>query len=309
MTYLDYLDNRPLAAALSYAERGWHVFPLRPGDKRPAFPTHPADRCTGSDPRCRTGHTGWEQRATTDPARIRCAWTAREYGIGIACGPSGLVVIDLDLPKTVPPVAGEGSGVASFRALCQRAGQPEPTSTYTVRTGRGGVHLYYLHPAAGLPLRNTAGSLGPLIDTRSHGGYVVAPPTAVAGRCYTTTCERRPVMLPAWLAELLRPTPLPDQAPMTTRVAADRRTAYLDAALTGEVARVVDSPPHQHNNALYHAAVALGQLVAGGAVDEFTVTTLLSGAARTVGQPDGEAARTIASGLRAGARRPRQVAA
>jgi len=80
------------AAALDAAARGWHVFPLRPGDKRPAYPDHTADRCTGTDPRCRAGHQGWEPRATTDPARITRAWTAAAYNIGIATGPSGLIV-------------------------------------------------------------------------------------------------------------------------------------------------------------------------------------------------------------------------
>jgi len=47
-----------LDAALSCAARGWHVFPLRPGDKRPAFPDHTAGSCTGTDPRCRDGHRG-----------------------------------------------------------------------------------------------------------------------------------------------------------------------------------------------------------------------------------------------------------
>lgn len=37
---------------LSHAARGWHLFPLRPGTKRPAFPDHTAQTCTGADPRC-----------------------------------------------------------------------------------------------------------------------------------------------------------------------------------------------------------------------------------------------------------------
>ena len=68
---------------------------------------------------------------------------------------------------------------------------------------------------------------------------------------------------------------------------------------------------HQHNTSLYIAAVALGQLVAGGGLTDDDARTGWSGAARARGQrpSEREARRTIASGLRAGANRPRQVAA
>ncbi|MEU6547057.1 hypothetical protein [Streptomyces sp. NPDC046859] len=53
----------------------------------------------------------------------------------------------------------------------------------------------------------------------------------------------------------------------------------------------------------------LGQLAAGGELSEGDVTGWLLTAALQVGQGEREARRTIASGLRAGARRPRTVAA
>lgn len=62
-------------------------------------------------------------------------------------------------------------------------------------------------------------------------------------------------------------------------------------------------------NALYIASVALGQLVAGGELSEVDVMGWLLTTALYVGQGECEARRTIASGLRAGARRPRTVAA
>src|SRR5689334_691783 len=84
-------DTPMIQAALNAAGRGWHVFPLRPYSKRPAFPDHDERHCTRRDPRCRNGHTGWEPRATTDPARIGSGWAIMPYNIGIACGPSRLV--------------------------------------------------------------------------------------------------------------------------------------------------------------------------------------------------------------------------
>lgn len=285
-----------LSAALAAAERGWPVFPLTPGDKRPAV-------------------KAWEDRATTDLGRIARCWQAGPYNIGLATGPAGLVVIDLDTPKhahDTPPkecaLPGITDGADVLAALCERRGQPYPADTYTVRTGRGGQHLYFTAPD-GAQLRNTAGSLGWKVDTRAGGGYVVAAGSTVDTRPYTVTHEVPPEPLPGWLADLLQPAPLPPQQPITVPLTTDRRGAYLHAAITAELERVTASAPDEHNRDLYRAAVALGQLVAGGALTEAEVTGWLAEAARQVGQKPHEIPRTIASGLRAGAKRPRTVAA
>ena len=319
--------NTLVGAALAYAERGWHVFPLRPDDKRPAFPDHAEDQCDGRDPRCRRAgrHVRWEERATTDPARIRAAWTSAPYGIGIATGPSGLLVIDLDMPKIGKPGAASGpppgfdepgvdDGADVFVLLCQRAGQPFPWDTFAVRTGSGGIHLYFTAPTGpGAPaLRCTAGTLGWLIDTRAHGGYVVAPPSTVAGRAYLVENDTDPTPLPEWIAADLTPGVLPTQEPTPVRLragrgAGDRAGAYLDAAINGAVQAIRSAAGGQRNRSLYGAAVQLGQLVAGGALDPDTVRAELLPAALAVGQTETEAVRTIASGLRAGAGRPRYL--
>jgi hypothetical protein len=295
------MTGEPLAAALSAAGRGWHVFPLRPDDKRPAV-------------------HDWETRATTDTGRIRRAWSAGAFGIAVACGPSGLLVVDLDVPKPGQAIPGEwaepgvNDGRDVFTVVCQRAGQPPPFATHTVTTGRGGTHLYYAAPPAAPQLRNTAGRLGWLVDTRGHGGYVVAAGSTVAGRPYRTLLDPPPIPLPNWLADLLTPPPpTAPAAPVIPR--AGRTAAYVAAAIDDEVRRVRNAPDGQHNKTLYMAAFLLGRLVAGGALDETTVRTALLAAAGQRRQTahcectDGEASRTITSGLRDGATRPRTVAA
>jgi hypothetical protein len=298
MPHLD--GSAQLAAALDAASRRWHVFPLRFGDKRPAIPA-------------------WEDRATTDPDRIARCWTHAPYNVGIATGPSGLVVIDLDRPKhpdDTPPAEWAEHGVTDgadvLAVLCERHGQPFPADTYTVRTWSGGTHLYFAAPE-GEPLRNTAGDsargLGWKVDTRALGGLVVGAGSTFDGHPYEVTHSGPAAPLPVWLAELLRPAPLPPQRPVTVALAGrDRRGKFLNAAVNGELARVTNSGEDQHNTALYIASVALGQLVAGGELNEADVTGWLLPAALQVGQGEREARRTIASGLRAGARRPRKVA-
>ena len=307
-----------LGMAHEYAAAGWHVFPLVPGAKTPAV-------------------KAWEDRATTDHARIERCWRHAPYGIGLATGPSGLVVIDLDTPKpgAVPPAEWARPGIRPIRTgadvlavLAERAGQPIPPREYTVTTPSGGLHLYFRHPIGDANgsdpvalLRNTAGTLGWLIDTRAHGGYVVAPPTAIPGGCYQQGRDGRHSLgtiadaehlpaLPTWLADRLAPAPLPPQQPVTVRLAGTgdaRRDGYLRAAVDRTLADVAGAPPGGRNKALYGAAVSLGQLVAGGELPADQTTAALVAAGIAVGQTERAAAATVASGIRAGANRPRTL--
>ncbi|MFE0460751.1 bifunctional DNA primase/polymerase [Kitasatospora sp. NPDC058965] len=290
--------NILLAAALAAAARDWHVFPLVPGGKVPAI-------------------KAWEQRATTDPERIERCWSFRPYNIGIACGPSGLVVIDQDVPKgpgDTPPARWALPGIADghdvLAALCEEHGQPYPDGTFTNASPGGSTHLYF-RASRGVGLRNTRGDqgLGWKVDTRAGGGQVVAAGSTTPKGAYRTVNDAPVADLPVWLIPLLLPTPLPPQKPVTAPLRAhDRRTAYLKSAVERQLAAVTGAKDH-HNDALYLSAVALGQLVAGGELAEAEVTSWLLGAAAQVAHAPAKAARTIASGLRAGSRRPRMVAA
>ncbi|MGH8879400.1 MAG: bifunctional DNA primase/polymerase, partial [Stackebrandtia sp.] len=273
-------------AALAAASRDWHVIPLRPNVKPPAFPNHTEDTCHRDDPWCQNGHTGWEQRATTDTDRIRRGWARRAYGVGIATGPSRLIVIDLDVPKPgeqLPPewqLPGVADGHDVLAILCERAGEPLPLDTYTVATPSGGTHLYYWHPVTGPQLRNTTGgnpgSLGPEIDTRAHGGYVVAAGTTIDGRAYRVVHDVDPAPLPTWLAERLTPRPLPPQQPVHIDLPPDRRGRYLTAAINRQLSHITTAGEGGRNTALYRSAVALGQLTAGGTINEDDVRQLLT---------------------------------
>jgi hypothetical protein len=305
------------AAALALAGRAWRVFPLLPGDKRPAFPNHSQDRCDRTDWWCRHGHLGWEPRATVDRDRIVRCWATTGWNIGVAAGPSGLVVVDLDVPKPGqrPPdewaLLGITCGADVFAELAARARQPMPV-TFTVATPSGGRHLYFTAPA-GARLRNTAGTLGWRVDTRAHGGYVVGPGSTTPAGAYTIVDERPPVVLPAWLTHPLAFRPAA-AASAAAQSAVTRQDSYLGSILDREAMHVQRAPAGQHNAALFSAALVLGQLVAGGALPEHIVRTLLVDAARghITGPCDcteAQARRTITSGLGYGVQRPRHVPA
>ncbi|MDX2974269.1 bifunctional DNA primase/polymerase [Kribbella solani] len=291
--------NVPLAAALAASERGWHVFPLLPNTKQPAV-------------------KDWEKRATTNTGRIERCWSTRQYGVGIACGPSGLVVIDLDKPKPgqETPEAWRQPGITCgadvLASLADKAAQPYPCTTHTVWTGRAGEHLYFTAPD-GTKLRNTQARLGWLVDTRAHGGYVVGAGSLIAGRPYTTVHDAQALPLPQWLLKALTPAPPPRQQELPVRLPTSRRTGYLAAAIRAETQRVGTAAEGQRNHVLYTAAVALGQLVAGGSLTETEVRSVLTDAAEAQVAAGAytawEADKTISSGLRAGAKRPRRVAA
>lgn len=303
-----------LDAALGYAARGWHVFPTRPGTKKPATPNHPAHLCDRTDPRCHDGHTGWEQRATNDPDRITRAWTTRPYGIAIACGPSRLVVLDLDTP-TDPEAPG---GAPRLAELETTTGEPLP-ATFTVQTPSGGSHRYFAAPASAPVLGNTASRIAPRIDTRATGGYVLAPPTQLGGpdHAYQTVRDIDELPeLPAWLAELLTgPDRTPPRRPRRRRrptAAGGRRLdRYVAAAIEGETHRIHAAPEGSRNQTLFTSSVALGQLVGADLLDQDHAQAVLLDAAHphlaAGAYSRRQAEATIASGLRRGIQQPRIV--
>ncbi|MCA3636076.1 MAG: DUF3987 domain-containing protein [Methylobacterium sp.] len=146
--------------ALAWAARGFRVFPLLPGSKEP--------------PKGVAGVT----RATTDAATIR-AWFAADPAInyGVAGG-AGLLIVDVD---------GE-EGEASLAKL--EAEHGTLPATLTVGSPSHGRHLYM----RGDDVSNSAGKIGPGIDIRSAGGYVVGP------GCYFANAERRPDKRAGWYA-------------------------------------------------------------------------------------------------------------
>ena len=277
--------------AVDLALRGFAVFPLKPGTKRPMF-------------------KGWETLASTDPQQIAQWWNANpRANIAIACGPSNLLVIDLDKAKKP---RGPRHGQETLTSLA--AGREIPR-TFTVASARGGRHLYFRQPD-GIALTISTGSetagLGPLIDTRGHGGFIVAPGSVFEGRSYRIEDEATIAPLPDWLAKELTkyrapaestPTPTPSNEPVTDR----RRDAYGNAALNRSTEAVATAPEGTRNDTLNREAFRLGRLVGGGILDQGTVVAELRKAAHRAGLPPAEATNTITSGLKAGSNQPRTI--
>lgn len=281
-----------MRAALSFAACGWHVFPCAIGGKQPAL------------------HDNWLHIATTDPARIRRWWSRLSYNIGISCGPSGLVILDLDIPGHgvhAPAGAPASNSADALVGLCREQGQPLPFGTFTASTPSGGFHLYFSAPS--VRVRNSAGKLAALIDVRAAGGYVIGPGSRVGARPYIITNPAPPAPLPPWITKLTE-SPGPQPAPTEGHPgSAEDASAWAATALRGEVSHVAGAPQCTRNDTLNRAAFRLGQLVGAHLLSARAVMHALEQAAVRAGLPEAEAQRTIGSGMAAGTRNPRRIRA
>jgi hypothetical protein len=263
-------------AALRYAARGWRVLPLRPGGKLPA-----------------TQHGLLDASSTLSD--LSDWWRKMpNANVGIATGEvSRMVVLDVDTAK---------GGIGSLGTLGRLP------STLTARTGSGGWHLFFAHPGRAVP--NSVEKLGPGLDVRGDGGYVVAAPSIhPCGDRYEWVDEEAGLsILPPDL--LLRMAPLPVEprpmAPLKRTYGDGSR--YGRAALAAETVEVATCGSGGRNHRLNEAALKLGSLVAGGELPLATVEMALLEAALACGLPEGEALATITSGLRAGMAQPRAAA-
>lgn len=134
--------------ALRYAAMGWAVLPLQPRAKIPLGALVPNGLLD----------------ASKDPAVITRWWIQYpDANIGIATGSaSGFCALDVD-----PRHGGEDA----LFALSKKIGLS--VDTITNLTGGGGFQ--YLYRTNDSTVRNSAGKLGPGLDIRGEGGYIVVP--------------------------------------------------------------------------------------------------------------------------------------
>lgn len=157
-----------LTQLAAWAAIGWHIFPLAPNSKLPAKGSHGLND------------------ATTDVEIIK-RWheACPSANWGINCGKSGLVVLDVDSYKP--------GAKAAFDALALDLGVPD---TLTVATPGGGAHYYYQGVAS-----SSVAKIGPGIDTRGQGGYVVLPDSTIDGKPYHVARQEDMARMPTWIAD------------------------------------------------------------------------------------------------------------
>jgi hypothetical protein len=203
--------NSVLQYALKYAHRGWPVLAVH--SIKDGSCTCRRSDCSspGKHPRFHSQlQPSGVKSANWDTGTIRQIFQKYPNGnIGIATGQQSFVALDVDLPD----------GPDSLQKLEQQFGKlPD---TLKNRTGGGGFQLLFKHP--GVPIKNSVKHLGPGLDIRSDGGYVVVPPSIHAsGKRYRWD---RPVFatcalaeMPAWLIGLLQKHNGTQSTPVTAPV-------------------------------------------------------------------------------------------
>lgn len=272
---------RAYESAHQAAQRDMDVFPLSRG-KLPAIRSPHRDDPPGT-PSCRgecgrIGHGVHD--ATTDAKRLDELFDAAPYatGYGIACGRGNepLLGVDLDRKNGV-------DGVDALATLAERHSFEVPETT-VIATPSGGEHRWFTGPA-GAPVRNSAGKLGPGIDVRGYGGYLVGPGSWTPKGIYRFVEQRPAAELPDALLALMLPPPEPRRT--SVYVPGPRR----GAALVGLVKFVLEAPEGQLNNRLYWAACRAYET----GVDADAVGRALVSAAASLGHPEHAAERTVSS--------------
>jgi hypothetical protein len=180
-----------LKYALRYADRGVRVFPVQPNGKAPF--------CKLID---RHGQSNsWAEEATTDPEQIQ-SWFSDcpNANLGVATGKweenTGLLVVDIDVP----------GGYDTWDNLRESHPDSPPPKTLRVVSPSGGTHLYYA-TTPGVPIKSAKDTLGDAVDTKGHGGYVVAPPSSVDGGEYTFDGDVKGIApAPIWLVSAAKNT-------------------------------------------------------------------------------------------------------
>lgn len=296
-----------LDTALAYAADGLPVFALF----EPVGTACACGRADCSSPAKHPRTLHGLKDASTDADVVREWWRRwPTANIGVRTGtPGGLVVVDLDSLEAEIRLA-ELAG-------CARSALVDPTAFggLVVRTGRG--HQLWYRARSETTMANSASKLGPGIDVRGTGGYVVAPPSwHITGRQYVFIGGRFDPP-PAWLLDALVPREGTEQVETQHAVEAVAHTSearrFGAAVVIGRcdavrnARRPTDGAAGERNSTLLRSATICGGYIETGAMDEDEAREALLEAATDAGLTQREALATIASGFKRGRVRPLYV--
>jgi len=189
-------------AALDFSSKNVSVFPCNT-NKTPMTPSGFKD-------------------ATDDEATIKAWWSKwPNAAIGVPTGAiNDIIVLDVDKDDD-KFIDGEVS-LKSF---------PELPPTRTVRTPRGGKHIYFKHP--GGVIKNSTSKIGEGLDIRGDGGYVIAPPSHNGnGLEYSIELDVPVAEVPGWLKLMIVEKPRKIAPAPTPAVSNSTDRAKIENALT-----------------------------------------------------------------------------
>lgn len=288
-----------LDIALSYASRGWLVFPVRAKEEY--------DNITGEVFAPKTPLTSNGLRGASKNERIIREWWRRypDAMVGIPTGSTiDAFILDLDIKP------GVGDGHDWLVTMESEYGRLPITPR--ARTMGGGTHVFFKHVDG---VRNR-GKLGIATDIRGEGGYIVSPgSTAADGRSYRWD-EGRSIddvelaEAPQWLLDLVLPPPV-TQARHDYTYTPGGNEPYIERAVQSELDMLARAPMGGRGSQVNASAFSLGQLVGAGALSRAEAEDGLWQAAVACGVVGKDGEREIRAkirrGLDAGTRQPREI--
>jgi hypothetical protein len=228
----------PLDAALRYAAHGWPVFPCQPDGPRRKQPM--------------TGRGFYD--ASTDSGKITTWWRRCPLAfVGVPTGEAiGAVVLDVDAKD---PAA---NGFDSLDDLGHAILPETPMS----HTASGGLHVFFANPER--ELKCSVGLLGPGLDVRATGGYIIAP-TPDSGYHWDLHWNFRtvaPVIAPEWLwpPKLSRPVCSEPIRPV------NGLSPYGAAAIEGACDAIAKAGPGLQERTLNAECFSIGTLAGAGGI-------------------------------------------
>jgi len=242
------VDVNRLERAQHMASLGFAVFPCHWRTARGCSCGNRVCENAAKHPFGRLAKNG-RNSAVTDAKEVERIWRdAHAANIG-ACT-DNIVALDVD-PRH--------GGDETLKALEAEYG-PLPR-TWRSLTGGGGEHIFFRQPE-GEKIRNSSGSIGPGIDVRGVGGYILAPGSVhISGRTYEWNVDYHPDEtavgdMPPWLLAkaLKKPEGNADSAEPSFDFNSDKAAHSIEALI--QKAR---APGHWHESMVLATSHLIGR--------------------------------------------------